>query len=159
MILLWKRDDNLLNVGDEQLTVTNRVRNELNGSRKLHNPKEVVKAIVNGVYGPAYMPRQFPKGIWNITEIEYTKARDFAPIKIKTDAHQKVQTWALDKSNGYDHPLDVFVDDFGYYLHWSEFSLTTLGCGRVETENEVRRLAELIETALKAKEKVILEVI
>ena len=161
MRAVWKRDENVLELNGEQFTVTNRVRNELDGTRKLHNPKEVVRAIVNGVYSSPYMPRQFPKGAWNITEIEYTKARDFAPIKIKTDAHQKVETWALDKSGGYDHPLGIFVDDSGYYLHWSEFSRTTLGCGRVGTDmdKEIRRLAELIKPALDRKESVILEVI
>ena len=159
MIVTWRRDDEVLEIDGEKFVVTNKVRNELNKLRKLHDPKEVVRAIVNGQYGSSYMPRQFPRGIWNITEIEYTKVRDFAPIKIKTDAHQKVQTWALDKLGGYDHPLDIFVDDSGYYLHWAQFSRTTLGCGRVETENEVRRLAELIKPALDRKESVILEVV
>jgi len=159
--LIWDRDKEVLTLGDEKFTVTNRVRNELDKSRKLHNPKEVVRAITNGQYGSPVMPRKFPKGIWNITEIEYTKARDFAPIKIKTDAFQKVQVWALDEAGGYDHALTAYVDDAGYYLHWSEFSSTTIGCGRVGTDSdkEIRRLAELIEPALKRGEKVKLEVV
>ena len=159
MKLLWKRDDDILEINDEKFVVTNKVRNELNKLRKLHNPKEVVKAIIGGMWGPPYMPRQFPKGEWNITGIEYTKNPEFAPVKIKTDAWQKVQVWALDDKGGYDHPVDSYVNDSGYYLHWAQFSKTTLGCGRVETENEVRRLAELIKPALDRKESVTLEVV
>ena len=158
--LVWRRDDGILELDDEKFVVTNRVRNEINKLRKLHSQKEVVRAIIGGMWGPPYMPRQFPKGEWNIVGIEYTKNPEFAPIKIKTDAWQNVQVWALDSNGGYDHVIpDKFVEDSGYHLHWAQFSRTTLGCGRVETENEVRRLAELIEPVLKHGEKVILEVV
>jgi hypothetical protein len=50
--------------------------------------------------GPAYMPRVFPRGEWRITGVEWTRARDFAPVKIKTDAWQSVRVWALDAKGG-----------------------------------------------------------
>ena len=159
MNLLWQQDKDILIVNDIPFLVTNKIRNELNGQRKLHDPKEVVKAIVRGTYAGPYMPRPFPKGKWNITQIEYTNDPEFAPVKIKTDAHQLVQLWALDDKGGYDHGLTVLVDDSGYYLHWSEFSHTTLGCGRVgnNTSRQVIALAYIIETKL-CTEAVTLEV-
>ena len=160
MKLTWHRDKETLEVNGETFVVTNNVRNELNGRRKLHDKKEVVRAIVDGVYGSPYMPRQFPLGTWKITEIEETTARDFAPIKIKTDARQAIETWALDKSGGYDHPTGQYVIDSGYYLHWSQYSKTTLGCGRVgtDTDTQIRRLASIVGAGLAVGE-VFLEVV
>lgn len=107
------------------------------------------------------MPRQFPLGTWRITEIEETNIPEFAPIKIKTDAHQIVHVWALDKQGGYDHETGVTVNDSGYHLHWCEGSHTTLGCGRVgkEDDREVIEFAAIIKPALDRKEEIILEVV
>jgi len=159
MNLLWEQAKDILVVNDIPFLVTNKIRNELNGLRKLHDPKEVVKAIVQGAYAGPYMPRPFPKGKWDITQIEYTASPDFAPVKIKTNAHQLVQLWALDDKGGYDHGLTILIGDSGYYLHWSEHSSTTLGCGRVgdNTSRQVLALAYMIETKLRT-ERVTLEV-
>lgn len=163
MTLVWLRDDNLLIVGSKRFTVTNRVRNEIDPDavRNLHDPAEVRKAVVNGQWGPPYMPRKFPKGIWNVTEIEETTVPDFAPLKIKTNAHQLVHAWALDAKGGYDHELPDLIDDSGYYLHWCQGSRSTLGCGRVGINNDeqVRELAEIIRGAWLLKEDVQLKVV
>lgn len=163
MVLVWRRDDNILTVGGKQFMVTNRVRNEIDPDavRKLHDPNEVRKSVVKGQWGPAYMPRKFPRGTWNILEIEETHVPDFAPIKIKTDAHQLVHAWALDNKGGYDHELPDLIDDSGYHLHWCQGSRSTLGCGRVglDTDEQVRELAQIIKGAWLLKDIVQLQVI
>lgn len=163
MILTWDRDACDLEVGGEHFTVTNRVRNEIDpyAVRSLHNPLEVRRSIVDGQWGPPYMPRKFPKGQWRILAVEDTHDPEFAPIKIKTDAHQLVQIWELDDKGGYDHGAGVYVDDSGYHLHWSAISASTLGCGRVGTNDDiqVRALAHIIRGAMALHEVVFLKVV
>ena len=161
MKITWHRDLGTLYAAGEKFHVDCDVRNELNGRRKLHDKKEVVHAVVNGRWGPPYMPRKFPKGIWSITGINDTTAPEFAPIKITTNARQELSVWALDASGGYDHETPVRVIDSGYHLHWSANSKTTLGCGRVgtDTDAEVRNLAFILRMALKNGESILLEVL
>lgn len=163
MKIEWNRDKNDLYCSGIHFFVTNKVRNEIDPLyvRRLHDPKEVVKAIENGQYTKPYMPRKFPKGTWQITELEWTEDEEFKPVKIKTNAHQMVETWLLDDKNGYDKPSGKFVNDSGYYLHWSKKYSTTLGCGRVgtDTDKQVRKLAGLVKQAFDKGEMVILEVI
>lgn len=153
MTLLWSRDKGILAVNGLQFNATSIVRNELNDRRKLHDPKEVVRSIVNGKYDKPYMPRPFPFGTFNVTGIEIVedKTSDFWPIKIKTNASQLVTTWALDKDGGYDHATDQKVVDSGYHLHFGFNSSTTLGCGRVglSSPSEILKLAGLIWDELK----------
>jgi hypothetical protein len=106
------------------------------------------------------MPRSFPKGVWRVTGVEETAERDFAPVKIRTDARQVVRVWALDARGGYDRATGETAEDEGYCLHWSEYSRTTLGCGRVgaDTDEQVRLLARMIREAWAAGDTVTLEV-
>lgn len=165
MLLRWNRKESILYIAgleDAEYVATSTVRNELNGRRRLHDPKEVVRAVVNGQYGPAYMPRPFPTGIWHITGIEiiHDESSEYWPLKIKTDAQQEVETWALDDAGGYAHPTGETVTDGGYWLHWTP-SKTTLGCLRIGTDNaeQVRELAGFISAALDRREVVVLEVL
>jgi hypothetical protein len=158
MKLRWNLDGNTLVCGDERFDITCDVRNELNGRRRLHDPDEVIKSVDgSGHWGKPYMPRRFPRGTWPVLGAEDTREKDFRPVKIRTGAHQQVRTWVLDDKGGYDHPGESFVEDYGYHLHYS-WSNTTLGCGRLATEGQVRRLAELVRTALAAGDTVLLEV-
>lgn len=163
MKIVWNRDENRLETGGIVFTVTNNVRNEIDPAnvRRLHDPREVRRAIVNGRWADPYMPRKFPKGSWLIESVEDTTDPEFAPVKIKTNAHQMVETWTLDKAGGYDRPSGKKVDDSGYHLHWSTGSRTTLGCGRVGTDSpkQVLKLAKMIRAAMEAGESVTLEVI
>lgn len=176
MKLTWNRDENTLETGGIVFTVTNNVRNEIDphNVRRLHEPAEVRRAVVNGSWGDPYMPRKFPKGTWQITAVEDTSEADFAPVKIRTNAHQMVETWLLDPvvekvvdgkkiktGGGYNKPSGKMVNDSGYHLHWCAGSRTTLGCGRVGTDSpkQVQKLAKMIRTAMAAGETVILEVI
>jgi hypothetical protein len=107
-----------------------------------------------------YMPRPFPKGRWRVTGVEWTNARDFAPVKIKTDAHQTVSVWALDAKGGYDHETRQTVEDSAYHLHFCGWSKTTLGYGRVGTDSDAEAclLARIVEEALRPGEEVWLQV-
>jgi hypothetical protein len=109
-------------------------------------------------YDKPYMPREFPKGKWKITGIEWTNDPDFAPVKIKTDATQLVHLWTTDKSGGYDTQTSEVVRDSGYYFHHSIFN-TTLGCIKILNEDDAINIATEIETALAAGEHVAVEVI
>lgn len=163
MRIVWDRDAGVATVGDRRFDITNRVRNEIDPTavRRLHDPTEVRRAIVNGEWADPYMPRKFPKGEWWIIGVEDTDVPDFAPIKIRTNAHQLVRAWALDANGGYDHPIDKLIDDSGYHLHWSALSRSTLGCGRVgrNDDSQIRDLAALVRAAFSLKETVILEVV
>jgi hypothetical protein len=149
-MITYRRDENDIEVNEKHFFTTNEVRNEIDPNpinrRRLHDPSEIVKSVVNGSWGPAYMPRKFPKGIWTITAIVPTTESVFSPIKIETDAHQTVETWALDANGGYDHADGGHVEDSGYYLHWSQGSRTTHGCGRVgtDTDEQIRALASVV---------------
>ena len=146
MKITWDIDKGKLIAFGVSFDVTSDVRNELNGRRLLGDPKQVVRAIVNGRYDDPYMPRQFPKGLWNITGIEISDEKDFWPVKILTDAKQWVHVWHLDKNGGYLQRSDKTVLDTGYYLHYSHWSLTTLGCGRVgkDSPSQIFTLAGLL---------------
>ena len=162
MRLMWRRDKGELRLDAGVFTVRCEVRNELNGRRKRNSPDEVVNIVrADGTWGHAYMPRPFPLGVWKITGTEKTSVPVFAPVKIKTDAHQKVELWNLDGRGGYDRPSGVFEEDYGYHLHWCAGSRTTLGCGRVgmDSAKEVLALAALVDAALGNGEEVLLEVV
>ncbi|HSW65345.1 MAG TPA: hypothetical protein VLH56_18860 [Dissulfurispiraceae bacterium] len=158
MILRFSRSSEKLTIDgtDKSFRATNEVRNELNGRRRLHDSKEVVKAVVNGQWGPPYMPRQFPLGVWNVLKVAQ-KGRDteFWPVRIETDATQMVHAWELDAKGGYASERPVLVEDSGYHLHWTP-SKTTLGCIRIggDASWEMIDLADVVWDALKAGDKV-----
>lgn len=166
MTLRWHRDagKNNLSVNGLTFTVTNLVRNELNGWRKLHVKKEVALAIPSG---KPYMPRQFPKGTWEVTKVERYKLINgvsnfdksvYGTERIRTNAHQAVEVWELDSDGGYSHKNETFVEDYGYLLHNAMDSNTTLGCGNVVSKKEMSDLATLVEALLESG-KVYLEVV
>ena len=161
MIMLWEIDKRAARFCGKDFLITCDVRNEMNGRRRLHEKKEVVNVVTaSGKYGKPYMPRRFPAGMWEIYAVEETGNPVFAPFKIKTTAHQLVETWELDKGGGYDRKSGGLADDYGYFLHWSAGSNTTLGCGRVgsNTPYQVVLLAELIRASWQEGETVFLKV-
>ena len=162
MVITWDMKKKKAAFNNVHFDIASVVRNELNGRRRLHDKKEVVRVVnKERTWGSAYMPRPFPAGKWEVTGIHETIDRNFAPVKILTDAHQKVEVWALDKSGGYEKGTGEFVDDWGYYLHFAAASRTTLGCGRVgnDSDKQVRLLAKMIQEAWGNGELVYLDVI
>lgn len=156
MIATWKRDENDLMLGGVVFRVTNEVRNEIDPKnvRRLHDAKEVVRTVnQDRSPGGAYMPRKFPRGKWQITAVEWWTPgawdKDvYGTVRIRTDAHQLVDIWALDVNGGYAEKAGRVLQDYGYLLHYSP-SRTTLGCGRIETQKAADKLGRMIEAAMK----------
>lgn len=164
MKLIWDIEKEDLECNGVHFKVWCHVRNEIdpNYVRRLHEKKEVIFAIVNGVQTKIpYMPRKFPKGTHEITSVEYLPKTNeqevYWPLKIKTNAKQKVERWILDANEGYEKGTGEYVMDGGYHIHFS-WSNTTHGCGRPETEIQARKLAEMVIEGFKSG-KVYLEVI
>lgn len=165
MTITYESAGNNLVIGEIVFTVTNFVRNEIDRvyKRTLHDPKEVRYTInKDRTKGKPYMPRKFPKGLCEITTVEYHDAVKFDPkeygtVRVRTNATQAVEVWTLDKAGGYDKPTGEFVPDYGYLIHYSP-SNTTLGCLRATTQESMTKIAELVEAALR-EGKVYLNVI
>ncbi len=128
---------------------SSKVRNELNGQRE----KNQVIYTVNKNPKP-YYPRQFPSGIYKITDIEWVKKdtnryKEFGPVIIKTDATREIFTWDLDREGNYWKPTGKTQIDTGYYIHHTHRYLKTLGCIRCgDSEFEMISLARIIEPVL-----------
>jgi len=143
---------------------TSDVRNELNGRRKLHEPREVVRTIP-GAY--PYMPRPFPvtdgSREWEILGVRRREATDpeygyLGPAFIQTDAELMLPIWKLDKTGGYEAETFGIVKDVGYGFHFARDSKTTQGCGRLRSEKDALALAALVEQETAAGRKISLVV-
>jgi hypothetical protein len=149
-------DKGKLILPDAVYPVSNRIRTLRDGMRK---SGEVVRTIPDNI---PYDPQPFPKGLWRVTAVEWQKERGFdlrtyGPVKIRTDAWQRVKIWELDRDGDYLRELDACVMDTGYLLHYSESS-TTLGCIRLASPEDAIAIAHIITDAMK-HEPVQLEVI
>ncbi len=131
-------------VGSTELKITCKVRTLKEGTRKNH---EVIRSIPDGL---PYDPKPFPKGIWNITSVEWNEVKtvdgkevwkfnswEYGPVKIRTDASQMVNVWELNA-------------DGDYFVETEE---------TVKDEADAVMLAELVEKYLDSGETVHLEVI
>ena len=139
------------------LKISCNVRTVCAGTRRSN---EVVESIPGK---QPYDPRPFPKGIWDITAVEWQSDYGFdksvyGTVKIRTNAWQYVKVWELDKDGDYLHETDRKVIDSGYLIHYSD-SNTTLGCIRSERQDVLEIAARIIENLLKQGEAVQLEVI
>lgn len=148
-----------LTTGGIVFKVNNIVRSVKDGTRSLELKKDVIFPIVNGAYYHLpVMPGHFPKGHWNITGVKYTTEKDFAPVKIITNAHQRLKLWTIDPDGSYGHETGETVEDTGYYFHAS-WSRTSLGCGIMDSAKSALKLAKMCETALSKGETILLEVV
>ncbi len=129
------------------------VRTELNGKRA----KDEVIYTVNKKPKP-YYPRQFPSGIFQITDIEYTDDTTYAPVKIKTDAVREVFTWDLDTKGEYWKPTGETQADAAYWLHYTAYK-TTLGCIRIDSIHHALSFAHILEPVLEQGDNIFLEVL
>lgn len=147
LILRFFHDENILIVDGKQYKATCPVRNELNGER---TSNQIVKTYPANQNEPrkVYQPRKFPTGWWRIKPPVWTADIDYAPVKIPTDATRRVMTF----DGGIQR--DAF-----YHLHYSEKSLTTLGCIRLNSAEEAKEIARTIEAAIKNHKEPWLEVI
>jgi hypothetical protein len=140
----------------------------------LHDRNEVAYSVnADRSRGFPYMPRPFPRGLWRVTGVEWTGGEDprtkdrnapyrvnpYWPVKILTDAHQRLPVWKLDGEGGYERETDALIEDWGYALHYGNGSLSTLGCGNIATAEQAGLLGKLVEGALRGGEEIQLEVI
>ena len=170
MKILYERDKNKLTICEIVFTVTNNVRNEIDPVyiRRLHESKEVRYTVkADRSKGVPYMPRKFPKGTWKITGVEHYQEvkgipsfdkNEYGTVRIRTDAHQKVNVWTLDKAGGYNYQTTATVEDYGYLFHFAPTSMTTIGCGRMVSQDAADKLASLIEKSID-HEPIVLEVV
>jgi hypothetical protein len=137
--------------------ISNKVRTLRDGTRQSY---EVIRSIPDDC---PYDPMPFPKGLWNITGLDWQKEKNFdpktyGPVKIITDAWQMVNAWKLDESGDYLKETDRQVKDWGYLLHYSE-SGTTLGCIRLASSGDAVLIARFIQRFFDQGEAVQLEVV
>ena len=151
MKVIWDRTKPFLTVGAEVLGCSCRVRNEENRLRKA---SEIVYSMPDGL---PYQPRQFPIGSWTILKPRPKYEDWLKPWFIPTTAWQKLPVWKL-KSGLYSEATDQMVTDSGYGIHWSETSLSTWGCIRMNSRDEIERLVALVTEARQNEEEVLLEV-
>jgi hypothetical protein len=142
-----------------KIFISCKVRTLKDGTRG-RSTSEVRRCIPDNL---PYDPRPFPKGLWNITAVEWRKDKGFdeweyGDVKIRTAAWQTVKVWELDQDGNYLKETDKIVTDRGYLLHYSESS-TTLGCIRISSKEEARILSIFIQKYLSSGETVQIEVI
>ena len=133
------------------------VRTLRDGARKSY---EVIRSIPDNL---PYDPRPFPKGLWNVTGVEWQKEKGFdpktyGPVKIRTGAWQHVNVWELDKDGDYFRETEQQTRDEGYLLHYSA-SPTTLGCIRLASPADAETIAGIIQRLLEKREQVQMEVV
>jgi hypothetical protein len=150
-------DNEKLSVEGIEYRISNNVRTIRDGSRK---SSEVIFSIPDNL---PYDPQPFPKGIWNITGVEWQKAKGFdyntyGPVKIRTDAFCVVDVWELDSDGDYYKQTNRQVKDSAYLLHWSR-SITTLGCIRLNSPMDAEKIAAVIQQELDKGSTVQIEVI
>lgn len=142
--------------GVKKYPVSNRLKTLREGTRK---SSEVVTTIPDKL---PYDPQPFPRGAWKINGVLWQKDKKFdyhtyGPVKIMTDAWQKVETWELDEEGDYLKPSGSRVLDTCYWLHYSGYN-TTLGCIRLASPADAEEIGRAVEAALRGGEAVELEV-
>lgn len=156
LLLRFIHSENKLYVGDKIYTATCKVRNEINGWR--HKDQVVKTYPINGDERKPYYPRKFPTGLWRVKTPIWTDDVDYAPVKIPTDAFRGVLIWDTD-NNGYTKITNEHQTDSYYHLHYAKISSTTLGCIRLNSSEDAREIAELVELYKKNGKEVWIEVL
>jgi translation initiation factor 2 beta subunit (eIF-2beta)/eIF-5 len=144
-------------MGEKRYAISNLVRSVREGTRQ---SSEVVHTIPDNL---PYDPMPFPKGVWQVTGIEWQKEKGFdprtyGPVKIRTNARQRVRVWELDEEGDYRRERGDEVMDHGYLLHYS-VSNTTLGCIRFASPYDAETIAEHIQSVMDGGETVEMEVL
>lgn len=156
LLIRFIHSENKLYIEDNIYKATCIVRNEINKRRNKH---QIVKTYpINGDKRKPYYPRKFPTGLWRIKPPIWTDDIDYSPVKIPTDAFRGVLIWDAD-NNGYTKQTGEHQTDSYYHLHYAKMSSTTLGCIRLNSEEDAREIAELIELHLKDKQECWIEVL
>lgn len=154
------------------------VRNELNGRRM--GPGNVLYELggsptsKNREGAKPYQPRPFPCGRWQIGEVVWEDDDSiYAPVFIRTNAHQMLNYWELDEDGHYLRKLTHKVggedvewrfDGKGYGIHHARFgsppipSSTTLGCINILNPDNAKWLGMHLREAMHEREHVFITV-
>ena len=132
------------------------VRNELTGERP--DPSRLPDVEYSMPLGSGerlpVMPRTFPEGSWDIFEARQTDEKWLQPVKLMTNAHQKLNVWKLGSGGNYESQTDELVDDSGYRVHYCNGSHHTDGCIGLESLEDMKYLATVVQDALTNNERV-----
>lgn len=141
LIMQYFHDDELLIIGGDHYKVTCRVRNEINRKR---DKSEIVETWPDDGKRLPYYPRKIPTGLWEVGTPIYTDNPEYAPVKIPTTAERNVMTWDV-LAGQYENHSGIIQQDKYYHLHYSKNSLTTLGCLRIDSEEDALEIAGIVE--------------
>jgi hypothetical protein len=147
-------------VNGAEYSISNRIRTVRDGTRKSY---DVTRSVYDDL---PYDPQPFPKGLWEITGVDWQEVNGkkmfdhntYGPAKIRTNAWQLVNVWELDKDGDYLRETERKVKDHCYHLHYS-VSNTTLGCIRLASCDDAVQIARVLEKLMGKGEKIQLEVV
>jgi len=136
MRLIFSRSDGMLSLNDDQgelireLAAFSIVRNELNGERPDPSrlPDIFYSQNADGSQGKPTMPRPFPIGSWLVPGSARTDEQWLKPVKLITNAHQRLDVWKLKNDGTYDCQSGETIEDYGYRVHFANGSHHTDGC-------------------------------
>ena len=130
--LTYDSSGKLINVKNSNYTATNKVK----------TPEERgTPVLFNGYY---YYPKQFPTGSWELGKSCKSNDNYIGPLKIPTNAYQKVTTYKKESETSYS--VSGTVNDSGYLIH-SGAGSTTWGCIKM-SDGDVALVAKSVDSAI-----------
>ena len=168
MITLRFTGNKLLAFG-VQIPATCIVRRVQDGTRGVGEVLRELNGHVSTEDGTPYMPDRFPAGAWEITGV-ISKGRDtyYWPVYLRTNAHQTLEYWDVNRKGEYTKPNGKTFEGYGYGLHYARYkdkrtkklvhSNTTLGCINILDPERASWLGKMIEEEIGARERVYLHV-
>lgn len=155
LLLRFFHMENELFVCDKKYKATCPVRNEIN---KRRNSTDIVKTYpsYSAETRKPYYPRKFPTGFWEVKSPILTNNPELAPVKIPTSAVRTVAVW--DIKNGQYNEIVGSQNDGYYHLHWSKPYRTTLGCIRLDSEEDAIEISGMVKECIDSGEKCYIEV-
>ena len=117
------------------------VRNELNRWRPRANTPDICFSVPDQ---KPIMPRQFPKGTWQVGKPDARSTPYLAPFFVPTNATQYLPIWKLDSRGYYVEPMKFTTLDKGYGFHYST-SNTTEGCIKILSHTDLLWLVTQIK--------------
>lgn len=134
-------DTGVLGAFNSTIKVSCVVRNEINKWRPRAGTPDICYSVPDK---KPIMPRQFPKGTWQVGRPDARSTPYLAPFFIPTNACQYLPIWKLDDKGCYVEPMKYTVLDKGYGLHFST-STSTEGCIKILSQTDLLWLVTQIK--------------
>jgi hypothetical protein len=135
------------------------------------NPDEVLMEKDGHIVkegGRPYKPMRFPAGRWQITAVLPQAASSiYYPCFVRTNAHQDLPLWRLDRNGHYKESTGETFVGWGYGIHHARYhgpggylvtSNTTLGCINILSPDDAAWFGDTIEQLMGAHEHIYFEV-